>query len=253
MFGFGRKTLRFKTLDFVEEDIFRVGGLTFNTSTTDYSRKTTDQEIVLLKNKGMLDTYRGLFGGKPIRNILEFGTWEGGSPLYFVAGTNIERFVGIDLRDPIEPVLKHAERFGDRLKLVYSTSQSDRSAVTQAINDNFDGPIDLIIDDASHMYEHTKASFDIAFPRLRVGGLYIIEDWNWAHYPDRHFDDYFQDQPALSNLAMELVMAVGSLTQVASLEVHRWCLIVRKDAEVPADFSLDKLIRMGERRTYTPF
>ena len=38
-------------------------------------------------------------------------------------------------------------------------------------------PLDLVIDDASHLYGPTMASFEVLFPRLRPGGLYVIEDW----------------------------------------------------------------------------
>ena len=38
------------------------------------------------------------------------------------------------------------------------------------------GPIDLVIDDASHIDEATLASFEVIFPRLKAGGLFIIRD-----------------------------------------------------------------------------
>ena len=44
-----------------------------------------------------------------------------------------------------------------------------------------DESIDLVIDDASHLYVETKASFEELFPRLRPGGLFIIEDWASGH------------------------------------------------------------------------
>jgi hypothetical protein len=47
----------------------------------------------------------------------------------------------------------------------------------------FSAPLDLVIDDASHIYGPTKASFQALFPLLRPGGLYLIEDWAWAHWP----------------------------------------------------------------------
>ena len=42
-------------------------------------------------------------------------------------------------------------------------------------------PVDLVIDDASHRYPETVASFEVLFPRLRTGGLYVIEDWTAEH------------------------------------------------------------------------
>jgi hypothetical protein len=50
--------------------------------------------------------------------------------------------------------------------------------------EQFDGgPLDLVVDDCSHLYEPTRASFNELFPRLRPGGAYVIEDWVWAHTP----------------------------------------------------------------------
>ncbi len=43
------------------------------------------------------------------------------------------------------------------------------------IRDGFD----VIIDDASHASYHQQLAFRVLFPRLRPGGLYIIEDLNW--------------------------------------------------------------------------
>ena len=37
-----------------------------------------------------------------------------------------------------------------------------------------------MLDDASHELDYTRASFNTLFPRLRSGGLYIIEDWSWG-------------------------------------------------------------------------
>lgn len=104
----------------------------------------------------MLESYREFFAGKPITNILEYGTWEGGSPIFFAAATNARKIVGIDIRESSEAILGQAAKFGDRLALVYETSQADRVRVNAAIDANFDGPVDLVIDDASHQYELTK-------------------------------------------------------------------------------------------------
>ena len=34
-----------------------------------------------------------------------------------------------------------------------------------------------MIDDASHLLDPTRSSFDVLFPLLRPGGVYVIEDW----------------------------------------------------------------------------
>jgi len=40
---------------------------------------------------------------------------------------------------------------------------------------NLDG-FDVIIDDGSHVFKHQIKSFNLLFPKLNVGGIYIIED-----------------------------------------------------------------------------
>jgi len=39
--------------------------------------------------------------------------------------------------------------------------------------------LDIIIDDASHASHHQQNAFLTLFPKLRSGGLYIIEDLRW--------------------------------------------------------------------------
>jgi SAM-dependent methyltransferase len=40
-------------------------------------------------------------------------------------------------------------------------------------------PLDVVIDDASHASHHQQFAFLEIFPRLKPGGLYIIEDLRW--------------------------------------------------------------------------
>ena len=74
-------------------------------------------------------------------------------------------------------------------------------------------PLDLVIDDASHMYQPTKASFEALFPCLRPGGLYVIEDWAWTHWKEFQTQDHpWIAESALTQLLYELVAAAGSST-----------------------------------------
>lgn len=73
--------------------------------------------------------------------------------------------------------------------------------------------IDLVIDDASHLYDETRASFNMIFPYMSPGGLYVIEDWAWAHWAGKEWQGeggHYGDRPALTNLIFELVMLCPS-------------------------------------------
>ena len=42
--------------------------------------------------------------------------------------------------------------------------------------------LDIIIDDASHIGHASAASYMALFPKLKSGGLYIIEDWGTGYH-----------------------------------------------------------------------
>jgi 3-dehydroquinate dehydratase len=243
-------TLQFRNLVWETDHRLRVGDACFELSTSSYTARTTDEVIVLLKTRGMVEWYRKLLEGSNTRNILEFGTWEGGSPLFFGTATSVAKFVGIDLRGESAAIDRQIAKNGvsNRVRIFHRTSQSDRAAVSKIIDQQFSEPLDVVIDDASHQYVHTKAAFEIAFPRLRVGGLYIIEDWNWAHYENFRCQEEWRQDPALSNLVLELTLALGShCRSIGLIEIGPWYVVVRKMAETPANFRLDDVIRLGTR------
>ena len=45
------------------------------------------------------------------------------------------------------------------------------------------GPFDIVIDDGSHMSHHIITSFNVLFPHVRPGGLYVVEDLAMAYWP----------------------------------------------------------------------
>ena len=46
------------------------------------------------------------------------------------------------------------------------------------------GRIDIVIDDGSHVNEHVRASFDVLFPLLPDGAIYVIEDTQTSFWPE---------------------------------------------------------------------
>ena len=131
------------------------------------------------------------------------------------------RVVGVDLLEmDRERLERHIEKTGkgDAIRLDYGVDQGDHDALDRIMKENFpDGEIDLVIDDCSHLYGPTKASLNFLLPRVRPLGLYVIEDWGWAHWQGQEWqgpDAEFKDERALSNLVLELVMTAGSRTDI---------------------------------------
>ena len=108
--------------------------------------------------------------------FLEIGVFDGGSldmwRRYFGAEATI---VGIDINQDC------ATRV-DPPNFVRIGSQADPKFLHSVIEEF--GPPDVILDDGSHIATHQRASFDILFPSLKEGGLYIIEDMHTSYWPE---------------------------------------------------------------------
>jgi hypothetical protein len=184
--------------------------------------------------------------GCPAR-VLEFGIYQGGSLLLMHKAFGAGKVVGIDLGTPVPALQQYLNVAGltERIVAHFATNQADASAVRMIIAQEFGGePIDIVIDDASHDLALTRASFNLAFPYLKAGGLYIIEDWGWAHWKGTIWQTQWIDQPALSNLVFELVMACTSSREtIARIDVSPYYVAIRKGpaAVDPATFDLASL------------
>jgi hypothetical protein len=60
-------------------------------------------------------------------------------------------------------------------------------------------PIDILIDDASHVSHHQQLCFGVLFPSIAPGGMYIIEDLHWQ---DHRFEK--KDAPKTRQLLRQL-------------------------------------------------
>lgn len=106
----------------------------------------------------------------PIRDsatcVLELGVLRGGSLRTWRDYFTQAQVWGLD----IDPGCR--QNNGERTHVVIG-SQADPAAVAKvAPGEQFD----MVLDDASHLVEHQIRSFDLLFPRVKSGGLYIIED-----------------------------------------------------------------------------
>jgi hypothetical protein len=108
--------------------------------------------------------------------VLEIGISGGGSleiwSRYFGPKA---RVVGMD----IEPDCKRFEKPGIK---VYIGDQGDAAFLERVANEI--GPIDILIDDGSHIFEHQIGTFRALFKHIRDDGVYVCEDLCTSYWQD---------------------------------------------------------------------
>ena len=119
-------------------------------------------------------------------NILEIGVGgyrdptKGGSSLrmwkYYFPRSHI---FGIDIHDK-------SALAEDRIS-IFQGSQNDSVFLNRILD--IIGPVDIVIDDGSHVSEHILTAFKVIFPRLSHNGIYAIEDTHTS-YSTRLGGDY---------------------------------------------------------------
>lgn len=175
-------------------------------------------QLVLAKSRGMLERFVWLNQQHgPFEHVVDLGIYKGGSTAFLALALEPERLSAFDWDPrPVEPLESFIDSRGlrDRVGTFYGVDQADSSALRTAVQQHHGGaPLDLVIDDASHLYPQTRSSFETLFPLLRPGGVYVIEDWDWAHYADDEWQSaagVYHDKPALTNLIVELLMLLGT-------------------------------------------
>ena|SRR5436190_4239463 len=215
------------------------------------------------KHKRTLDQYDRLWRSVPAfrpRHIMEIGIFDGGSVAFWNECFEPDKLIAIDLqsRGDSSYFRKYVARRGleAKIKTYWNTNQTDVGRLRSIVDGEFDGSLDLVIDDASHMYGPTKTTFETLFPRLRPGGLYVIEDWSWGCWPGLPVD-FMPHGSELPRLVNELTNAAGSMlpflvgargTQtieplISAVQVYPDLVIVeRGPAALPAsnDFTLER-------------
>ncbi len=158
-----------------------------------------DAYFVFYKVKELVEEYGEYFeriSDFECSNLLEIGIFQGGSMPFWNEIFKPGKHIGIDLREVnasryFREYISLKEKEGRVIKYFSGIDQANKAELKQVVLGNFTGPLDLIIDDASHLYKPSKATFEALFPMLRPGGLYIIEDWAWGHWIEFFGKDHF--------------------------------------------------------------
>jgi SAM-dependent methyltransferase len=134
-------------------------------------------EIGHQKTSEIIDAYNDLFlrvyaPFRPSR-MLEIGIWHGGSLALWRDLFDGCDVVGVDAHDRIqESARKH---FAEDPRISWHLLRCPNQKLAEL------GSFDLIIDDGMHGIEFVIPTFEILWPKLNPGGLFIIEDWKPDH------------------------------------------------------------------------
>ena len=183
-----------------------------------YERETVGNHFIAGKSRYMVERQLAEIGRLPIERMVDLGIYKGGSAVLYHKLFAPRKLIVVDMvAQPVPSLEDYAARQQDRsLVIACGVNQTDATALERLCIRELEGqPLDLVVDDASHLYGPTRSTFRSLFPRLRAGGHYIIEDWSWAHWAGDYWQKerggpYFRDEQPLSNLLIELFLLCAS-------------------------------------------
>ncbi len=182
-----------RALSWSTDDSFTVGDVAFRVRDlwAPLTRPLEEGEFFLFKPQGVTEQYVELLAALQPLRAFELGILDGGSTVLLATVTDLEKLVAIDISPTTSPTFTDwLDHQADRVAVHLGVDQSDDTTLREIVAAGFgDEPLDLVVDDASHLLGPSRASFDVLFPRLRPGGLYLIEDWTIRHEMERLFAD----------------------------------------------------------------
>ena len=219
--------------------------------------------LLLRKSRWMVERYESLRAQIDPDNVFELGIYEGGSTALLALLLQPRRLAAIDIKPRRTPdldafIARHD--LSDSLHPYHEVDQADRTRLVEILDEEFGSePLDLVIDDASHLLRETTASFNVVFPRLRPGGLFVLEDWSCQLERERALADVLRTDEAaraslqerlasgevrapseapLSRLVLELVLTAAYddsiVAEITSLR-RGWVVVRKGDAMLDPD------------------
>ena len=154
-----------------------------------FSREDSEDGFPIRKRPDLIRQYVELCEQVPFRGIVELGVAAGGGVALLTLLARPMWMAAFELSpDPVPNLERflHDRALGDQVEVLLGVDQTDADRLREVVERRLaDAPLDLVVDDASHLYGPTLRSFEVLFPLLAPGGRYIIEDWNAALYAAR--------------------------------------------------------------------
>jgi predicted O-methyltransferase YrrM len=183
-----------------------------------------------MKPREMLERLLEVLDGHQPSTMVEVGLFFGGSTALLALRYDLDRLCAIEkAENRLEAlaVLLAERGLTERVSVHEGVDQGDRSRLVQLVDEDFgaDARLDCVLDDASHELELTRSSFEVLFPRLREGGIYVIEDWGWGHF--RFARE--REGPSMARLVVELLLSLPYDEELVDhIEVNRWFAVIHR-------------------------
>jgi len=229
--------------EWVDDATLVVDGVTFVAATTGRFTSTPDR-FCLVKRPDLVRNHLALLAELRPRRVVELGVFQGGSAALVALVARPELLVAVELAETrvaaLDTLVEGSGLTGS-VHVHHGVDQGDRAALEAVLDAHglrSGRPLDLVVDDASHLVGPSRASFDLLFPLLRPGGVFVLEDWSWAHVG---YGLHLPDEQPLTEVVFELTMALPSRPGlIADLRIDRdWVVVTRGEADVdPATFRL---------------
>ncbi|CAA0092586.1 Mycinamicin VI 2''-O-methyltransferase [Halioglobus japonicus] len=173
-----------------------------------FAKEATNPDWVCVRKKPRLvQQYRALAEELQGCRMMEVGVDQGGGTSLFLKLFKPQQLLAIELsKKPVPKLMDFLAKHDndDCVDVRWGVDQSDTDTVPRLVEETFDNtPLDLVVDDASHLLEQTTITFDMLFPRLRPDGVYVIEDWSSEHLMEARFTQEIESNP-FGELAKEV-------------------------------------------------
>lgn len=211
-------------------------------------KKPKDNTLFLYKNRRTVEMYSNHFLKKRFGNVFELGIGQGGSPPLFAEMFDVDKLVCVDAKesvDDLDQYLKGSEN-GKRIVPKYGVDQADKDRIQEIVSAEFGSHnLNLVIDDASHFLEETRASFEALFPHLKPNGVYAIEQWRWGNEMKSIWSkEYHGSKIPMSQLIAELTMVCATHPNVINRIIiyPEIVFVVRGNEPLDDGFKIDNYV-----------
>ncbi|MFK8048313.1 MAG: class I SAM-dependent methyltransferase [Halioglobus sp.] len=164
----------------IDEMSLQCGDITLQLMPGLACKPSSNESISLFKDPDFVANYVDCLRDHSIRNMVEVGVKHGGSAIFFWHLLELKNLCCIELSPRAPQLSSYIARsnLDKALHTHFGVDQADKEKLREFVAGDFSGePIDLVVDDASHIYTPSLATFEALFPLIRPGGLYILEDW----------------------------------------------------------------------------